>query len=636
DSGLMLFSRFPFLSLPKAAYKAEADDVDARNQGSDWKDVAFIEYDYDVFPDNWAAKGCALVRIQNPETDRVYNVAFTHMQASYPEDEDDQAEWLEPIQARFGQLFQIQEMIEGTLNSQNLAREEVFLLGDMNIDGDLADPDLGVAGYDQPNLWEWVQTFNNASGGFFTDFLVDSWAFEHPKADRGLTNLYHWGPEYSPDQGARLDYFLRNHKRTEDLCVQHLTKGYNLRWGAPYIDTGAGPAGTTELSDHIAINAELNVLTDRCNPRMAWTNPPKNTFLTFNLTHPGEAKWLRFDEPGTYGFAMKSAGTFEVYQDQDLTIPVPQYYDETISFMTREGIPVVAPKFINPKPPLFVKVMASPRAATGPVEFVAHKATCQTKEEACALRAFENYAHTMPGVPVAPDDRFWFEIHTEAADSGGSQNLAFQVGAFAPVGAFSMQLLAEDGTTVIDEDLMTEPDPITPGEWILRIFRDDLPPQASTMYLVAKRNNVNSTSLKARWETNLTILHGQSVGVPGAAQANVYCVEETDSIGIDEISLTVTVDGTTVVDDVYIGDFDNGDYVSLESYLHAIRYLDEVKITLRDEDGAANGDDDYLVATVPTLSTGVTEALNETSVAACCDGKYLIRYNRSRSLQQED
>ncbi|MCL4218835.1 MAG: hypothetical protein KJ052_17770 [Candidatus Hydrogenedentes bacterium] len=36
DSGLMLFGRFPFEPLPVGAYKAESDDVDARNGGDDF------------------------------------------------------------------------------------------------------------------------------------------------------------------------------------------------------------------------------------------------------------------------------------------------------------------------------------------------------------------------------------------------------------------------------------------------------------------------------------------------------------------------------------------------------------------------------------------------------------------------
>ncbi|MCA9772569.1 MAG: endonuclease/exonuclease/phosphatase family protein, partial [Myxococcales bacterium] len=412
DSGLMLFSRFPFQHLPQTSHRAEADDVEARNFGANWKDVAFIEYDHDVFPDNWAAKGCGFARIKNSDSKRVYNVAFTHMQASYPEDEDDQSEWLEPIQARSGQLQQIETMLKGTLLAHQFGREDVFLLGDMNIDGDLADPNLGTAGYDRPNLWEWTVAFNNTTlGGFFTDVLHDTWAFEQSRQDRGLTNHYHWGPEYSPNQGARLDYFLRNRKSNENLCVQHLTLAHNLRWGAPYMETGFGPAGNIELSDHIGVNAELNVRTPNCDPSDALIDPPLDGWYTIPMEIPGQAKWLRFDTPGTYSFAAEGAGAdFEVYAAKDLTVPVPQYFDETLTFTTRRGETVVGKKFINPDPPLYVKLMMSPRSRTGSMKFIAHRANCRDREEACVLRPHEEFTHTMPGIPVEPDDRFWFEI----------------------------------------------------------------------------------------------------------------------------------------------------------------------------------------------------------------------------------
>ncbi|MCA9772568.1 MAG: hypothetical protein KC466_09165, partial [Myxococcales bacterium] len=190
------------------------------------------------------------------------------------------------------------------------------------------------------------------------------------------------------------------------------------------------------------------------------------------------------------------------------------------------------------------------------------------------------------------------------------------------------------GTTVIDSDESAEPDPSNPGKYLLKIARDDLPAAASKMYMIAERDNPAATSLDANWSTNLTILHGQRVGVPGATSTNLYCVEETDSIGIDEISLTIKADGVTLVDDVYIGDFDDGVYRTLEDFVHAIRFVDEVKVVLRDEDGGANGGDDFLRATIGGLPAGKTELLGQSAVLACCDGRYLFRYNLSGSLQK--
>jgi len=632
DSGLMLFSRFPFEPLPDGVHRVEADDVEARNAGADWKDVGFIEYDDDVFPDNWAAKGAAFVRIRNPNTPSVYNIAFTHMQASYPEDEDDQEEWLEPIDARTGQFRDLRAVIQESLVAGQLTRENVFVLGDLNVDGDLADTDLGTSGYDQPNLYEWALRFSRP-GSFFTDVLKDAWANEQSPRDRGLTNLYHWGPPFSPDQGARLDYFLRN-RTTNDIptCVQHMTLAHNMRDGTPTIESGFGLAGPDELSDHIGINIDLNLFVPGCDPGSAHT-PPLELPVSGTLQYPGSVQWYRFDEAGTYAFVVDGAGIdYRVYAAADMSTPVPQYYAETITFSPPDANPVTGKKYAFPDPPYFVKVFHRNRAATGTYQLVAHRATCSSMEEACLMFAHRRESQSLPGAPINADDTAWYELHTESADSGMAQDLRLFVDNYAP-DALKLRLLRDDGATVLAQDVTADPDPSHPGRHLLEIPTGDRGP--SKLYLNVQRRDLALTSYDVGWETNLTILHGQSVGVPGAVLANLYCVVETDGIAdIDEVWLTIEVDGTKVVDDVYIGDYDNGSYRTMEDYLRKVSYLEEVKVTLRDEDGGFSGDDDFLVTTIGPLPAGTTQKLNETSVLACCDGEYLLRYNRSRSLQR--
>lgn len=628
DSGLMLFSKFGFQQLPDDTYQAESDDVEARNNGADWKDVAFIEYD-DDFPDNWAAKGAAFVRIRNPASGRIYNVAFTHLQASYPEDEADHGDWNSPLAARNWQLKDVQKVIEGSLLPGMLGREDTFLLGDLNIDGDQADTDLGHDTCCTQNLWEWTERFDNP-GTFFTHVIRDAWATEQSTRDRGLTNLYH-GPPFSPDQGARLDYFARNRTVRDQLCVQHMTLAHNMRGGSPTIESGFGQAGPAEYSDHIGINIDLNGSSTHCDPRAAYAQPPLDQWISKSIARPGGVQWYRFDKPGTYAFAVKGADVdFRVYSGEDMSTPVPQYYDETIEFTTKRGEPVEGKKFTFPKRPYYVKVFNKSRTAAGPYQFIAHRATCASKEEACVLRAADPIAHELGPNPINGDDTAWFEFHTEAADSGQPQALRLKVDKYAPDG-LQLRLADEDGTTVLAKDLESEPDPADAGKRLLDLGVSDA--EASKRYLKVKRLDLGVDGFRVGWDTNLTVLHGQSVGIAGAASANLYCVEETDGVqDIDEIWLTVKVDGKTVVDDKYIGDYDNGDYRTMEDYLGAIRYLDKVQVTLRDEDGGASGGDDYLKATIGGLPPGVTEKLNQTSVLACCDGKYLLRYNRSRSL----
>ncbi|MBZ0251818.1 MAG: hypothetical protein K8I02_00645, partial [Candidatus Methylomirabilis sp.] len=344
-------------------------------------------------------------------------------------------------------------------------------------------------------------------------------------------------------------------------------------------------------------------------------------------------QWLRFDEPGTYAFAIQGAGVdYRVYSAHDMSTPVPQYYEETITFTPLRGKPTTGKKFHFPEPPYLVKVFNTNRAGTGAYQFVAHRATCNSREDACVLRANETVATTLPGIPINADDTAWFEFHAERADSGAAQSLKLTVDDYAP-SKLELYLTRDDGATVLAEDVIAEADFDHPGKFLLEAFHPEVGP--SKLYLKVKRLDTAVTGFGSRWETDLTILHGQNVGVPGAASANLFCYVETDGVAdIDEVWLTVKVDGSTAVDDVYIGDYDDGSYRTMEDYLGKIAYLSEVEEILREDDGGLSGDDDYLTTTIGGLPADKTQKLNETSTLACCDGEYLLRYNRSRSLLQ--
>ncbi len=631
DSGLMIFSRFPFVALPSTTHKAEEDDVDARSDGVDWKQVAFIEYDADVFPDNWAAKGAALVRIRNPHTQRIYTVAFTHLQASYPEDEEDLEEWIEPINARRSQLDDARDVIMDTLGAPLFAKEDTFLIGDLNVDGDLQDPDIGGVNCCRPNLYEWVERFGT-SGRFFTDSLQDAWAVEHPIEDRGLTNYYHWGPAFAPETGARLDYILRNRTATppsRSLCIQHLTLAHNMRRGAPYTESGLGMAGIRALSDHIGLNADINRWAPHCNPMEARENPPFDSFLDGTVTYPGSMQWYRFDTPGTYAFYMVSTGfEYRIYQAKDLSTPTPQYHNETTTIYV-DNEPFTGQKFHLPDPPFYVRAYHPDRTASGDYALIAHRHDCSSQEEAGVLRACDPVHHTLPPTPINADDTAWFELLPEVADSGLPQNAVFVVDQFAGED-FELEVRAADGKTVIASDEMAEVEPDTPGSYRLRIERREI--GGKKIYLLVKRTNLAATSFRIRWETNLTIMHGTLAGIAGSSQLHLYCVEETDTIGIDEVYLTVTVDGTKVVNDVYLGDFDDGVYETLEHLIPVSRFLEGVVVTLREEDGGANGDDDYLVTGITGLPPDATQHLGTSTTISGSGGKYLFVHNRSRNL----
>lgn len=646
DSGLMLFSAFPFEPLPRDKHKVASFNVTARN-GSirEWKDVAFIQYGTSTHWDWFAAKGAAFVRIKNPHTHRIYNVVFTHMQASYPQDISIPS-WMRPTLTRAIrglQLKDIQTLIEDSLLPHQLAREAIFVIGDLNIDGDMADDDLGPTECCGPNLFEWTEQFNTAPH-FFTSVLQDTWAFEQSPFDRGLTNEHHWR-DVAPieDEGARLDYIVRNKPAdggAQSLCVQHLTLAKDLRDRLPFGEgeVGTDAVGGFPLSDHIGIKADVNVFAEFCSPVEARVDPLQDVLLEGQITHPGSMQWFRFDAAGTYRFALFGDGVeYRVYESVDLTTPVEPYSEtETISV---ENKPIPAVKYHLPDVPFFVRVFHPNRTATGTYEFVAHRNDCTSLAEACVIGANDPIVHSLPPGPASADATSWFELRTEEADSGKSQNLRFIVDKF-PTDLdrlpFWLELRREGMDTPIDVARRLDAD----GRQLI-IARGDLDPTPTTMYMLVERKVLAATSFRVRWETNLSVLHGDQVWVPGAGSLSLFCVKPTDDFfglgGSDELYLWVNVDSeeTSTVREFFIGKYGSGTENSLEDVIpRTIKFLERVNIRLKDVDGFARGGSDYLSAIIETLPVDQKENLNARLAIKGDGGRYLFKFNLSRSVSR--
>jgi hypothetical protein len=225
DSGLQLYSKLPFDTLPNPVHNIDLDECIASGPrvsasvgpvtieyDKDCEKVAFLEFDSCTSDDCFASKGVGLVRLREPVSGFVYNVLFTHMQASYPpvaypSELDDIIGAATQFVTRGEQLSDIRNLLFDTIGSDRFESEETFLLGDLNIDGDLADPVImDVDQLNRENLWEWQLAFDNPASVFTTQ-LFDSWAHETaPREasgnyDRGLTNVTAW----QGAGGARLD-----------------------------------------------------------------------------------------------------------------------------------------------------------------------------------------------------------------------------------------------------------------------------------------------------------------------------------------------------------------------------------------------------------------------------------------------
>jgi endonuclease/exonuclease/phosphatase family metal-dependent hydrolase len=640
DSGLMLFSRFPFEPLPSDEYIGSANPlfgkVTASNLGADWggqvATVVYQEGDCCSF-DCRSAKGAALARVRNPATGRLLNVAFTHTQASYG-DGDCRCE----VGARKNQLQSIQNMIQGSLGA-DFNTQDTFLFGDLNIDGDQANWDYYQGnndGYDAGNactsdcLWEWVGRFGSP-GAFFHDQMVDAWAFLQSPKQGGL---YDWNFDRGLTQGLplaseRLDYVLW-HAGTRS-AIQHLTRDEGLRQTSGYL-----------LSDHVGICADFNAWSPYCNPLEARV-PAMNTLIPGSIAHPGGMQWFRIDEKGTYLFAVVGEGIrYAVYEQMDLTTPASSYYGETGDIHLPGAVPLTIEggKYSLPEPPFYIRVSHEDRQQPANYKFVAHRANGASMDDAIALLPGDDlYEYVMPAwTALNPEDTVWFELHMEKTTTGRPQNLRFRMAGFLTPDNADLELRAEDGTTVIAKATAPENDPDAPSNWPSRkriaMELTDEGLAEGRYYLCVKRQAVEPLGFFIGWDTNLTVLHGQ--GVPGAGPMMMYCVVETDA-GIDdadEIYLSVFADDVKVVDEAYMGQFDDDYTASFESVIPQLRFTSSVKIILRDSDGGAYGDDDFFYYDIGPLPRNQREKLGQSVSAVDEDdaGEYIVSYNLSRTL----
>ncbi|MEM9667071.1 MAG: endonuclease/exonuclease/phosphatase family protein, partial [Bacteroidota bacterium] len=197
NSGLMIFSKYPFLKFdaaddpPMEAYEAEVKNLGLPMPASDFVAFKLFEQcgDFDCF----ASKGVGMVRIAGSPHN--YNVAFTHMQAD--------ASGVDGQAVRASQMGTIRELIEGSLTPDQRTEEWVIVAGDVNVTGQgaewdkLFDPSVSPGGFyacGDDVVCPYDESTESGS------LLADLWGFETSPTDPGLTS----------SDGKRLDYILAN------------------------------------------------------------------------------------------------------------------------------------------------------------------------------------------------------------------------------------------------------------------------------------------------------------------------------------------------------------------------------------------------------------------------------------------
>jgi endonuclease/exonuclease/phosphatase family metal-dependent hydrolase len=593
DSGLALFSRFPIESTQFHLFAVGASG----------------------FPDYMASKGALYARIANPRTGLAFHVVAAHTH-------EDKAEWAD---IRAAELEQMAALVNSRVSKVGLTLDNVIVLGDLNIAGNLKPSPwlVGEPPVPEPGSEYALRFGPDAPPNFFSVDVHDTWLRHQGAKDPGGTTMNVDAPGLA---GNRLDLILHN-ENDRLLVPQHLTLAYNL----------CSAAGD-RLSDHIGVNAEFNHAAPHATPRAPIVIGPKTT----DKPVPGQIRfaraieWIRVDRGGTYCFGARPTNPhlpaelmrIDIYAATDLSRSLTPYHDLERTFV--EGhYTFKTHVYVLADPPYYLRVRSTDTDWTGPYAFFCHRNAGQSAEDAVVLDAWAKSDGTvMPTGPLNAEDAVWHRFDLEVADSGEPQHLVLTADGGALKLPWTVELRGADETSVLDNAVAVGG--TARLEWA--------EPGPGARYALVARNDPSFTSVNcyAGWTTDLTILHGgvDAAGAPisEAAMMIVHCVDETDPEwgGADNIMVSITADGTSILSMAGVGRFDGGDYGPIESLMPpgGVRYLAETTFQLFEGD---TGPDDPS----PVQSLGPLEDVRACGELVGFDfegGLYKLSVNRSHRM----
>ena len=549
DSGLAIFSRYPLAPLD------EANQFDDWWHARSWRGVigcgpgamfhgatdcpaefAFRPYEACDGDDCKSRKGVGLVRVER-EGHRT-SIAFTHMQADYPERGESYPEVRERQLQTIAAL--LRDYVPSALDS---AHEDVVVLGDLNVEGWVGARDFGGSTAAAPNpamrAAEYGQRiWGNLDGRPF----FDAWRTTSPE-DQGIT---HRSAGYGL---GRLDYALV------------YGSGYHVA-DAPTLSGPAFLGGEHQQrcvqwvhrtlaeapSDHIGVAIELGPRGPACRPDLAVrpTFGPGGAFVdVVRLAAPGQVKWYRVDEPGTFsiGFLRDEYPlgevVVEVFPASDLAhriasvdgapmlrLTPPAALCDVALGRAADECEFITETFFPGNAPFYVRVSAPTGLITGDVPIAIFRHDCSTEALKCWLRPGD-----APRVEVGDPTQhtFFYGIRTHEAIDHAAQTLEVEVNGTADPVAIT---LGSPGRGEVQPELVS------------RRWRGAFAEDQDQDYLLRVRR-VGGQPFDVAWRTDLTFVFGGSRGAyparPGTSVAplRLYCADETegDALGSDEILL---------------------------------------------------------------------------------------------------
>jgi endonuclease/exonuclease/phosphatase family metal-dependent hydrolase len=633
DSGLMLFSKLPFVPLPAgvpAKYFPADSDLKAVRAGAEVRSadryVAFTAFEEAKESDKWSAKGAGLVRMVNERTGRPFIVVFTHLQAN----EDD----VHP-DTRAAQLRQISTLVEDVLNAlppDERSRQHVLILGDLNVNGDLTRP-TDATGAPHPHYVEWKTHFDTA-GSWYTDRVHDAWAAQSNPSVVPMEYVDAGGTQgflNSDGYVKRLDYLLLNRPanpvRNQPLAVQHMARAFALRDTPPFSPMAFGEAGGQDLSDHFGIIADLNILETACHPQTAHRpmlrdSDPRETSLDGELLHPGSMQWYRFDLQGTYTFAVRAQEgaddgfAADVFESRELSVPIAPYLPEGRILDSPRG-QALGRVYKSGKSPLFVRVSPKTRSGQGKYWLIVKRHQGFTPEDAVGLGPDDDPTAIDPVDGASGITDRWFFVRTERATTGRPQRLKILK---TDAAGFSLHhqltLLDARGVPYFNREEVGSQavELMIPGGGVYRLRVHSFGDTARAGYTVA-------------WEGELTAVFG-SGECPLRLKAETITDNEFLCIPLTDICLELERDDNVRLslnilqdrgaegilrtevpllrsgDGVLVEDWKENRAVGLGGIMPDIRLLpdERLEIRLTEEDGGGRGNDDVLLGYVDALT----------------------------------
>jgi len=668
DSGLMLFSQFPFEPLPNDQYVSEDNDT---SYGTDCDRIAYVKFDDCEDPDCFAAKGAMLVRLRLPGSGRIVNIVVTHPQADYGDDNYSSVrarqfrQILGQCETKIAVTPEERSLVDATLSlsmAQNLCNwpndQWLLVAGDLNIQGqDAVGEALYPAQAPNKGLSEyWYRIGYKAASAPTTGYaLYDPWAETTSEADRGLTE----GDE-------RLDYILAS-RRTKtaalaapppDLCVQHV-------WNPPEFEG---------LSDHLALAADLNLEAPQCSPRLAHVLTPEemgsvglqeekmSIKLGGALTYRGSMQWWRIEEPGTFTIALSPEAvgqgvTFQVYEADDLSHPLggahqlgPSDLLACAAYSTRGAgayyrcEEVEGQEIVLPEAPFYLRVFYPDRSWSGAYWIAVHRHNCRSQADSCYLQPNQPVGFDFPaaGTYLNPEDTAWFRLQIQhQADTGNPQSLRFYTENAASGSWIEPKLALWDQS---GSQEVSQIDGQSLGDWISsiapsgakRIALEAETSKNAAYYLSVTRSDVDQTlQIVAGWQTNLMLLGGSNVG-PAAAQ--LVCTDETNPEGgVDEVKFQLNIDNGgwhTRGESDFECDNDS-DLRNWDGPLGLIGYLQSVQFRLIEVDENAEDDESPIkdVGVWP-METAISGPDASSRAFSFVGGRYTFDFNVGKWLGQ--